>query len=120
MFRDFGNQPRVVSQGQQTNAGDQTVHADTGNALVAANAAPKHFEVRAIFGGSVAAVWQIARRNAANSADIAPVLVVYSAAGQSSQLVFATDLLPTERIVIRNLGALAGTSSAILQSEELT
>jgi hypothetical protein len=119
-FRDLGNKPLLDTQGLQTNAADQTVHADPG-VLNANGARRKFFEVRCICGGSVAAVWQLQRRNAANGANVAPSpYTFYTAAGQSSEFVVLIQVEETERIRLTNSGAITGTTAGSLQIEALT
>ncbi len=94
------------SQGKQTNAADATVHADTG-ALPAGI-----YDVRIAVGGSVAAIWIIQVRNAANSDNTGDTHTVYSAAGQTAQFTLGNvDLNLNERIRVVNDGAITGTTA---------
>ena len=110
----------TATAGKQTNAGDQTVHADTGVLLAAAETKDKQFRVRSIVGGSVAAVWQIQRRDAANGSNVAPSpYTVYTAAGASLVVVLTTRIAPGERVRITNDGAITGTTAAAIDTEPL-
>lgn len=113
--RDYGSPPLLASAGKQTNAADQVVHADT-DQLVAGL-----YEVRVIAGGSVAALWQIQRRNAGNTASVTPSpYTVYTPAGQSGEYVLMIELAVNERVRVTNDGAITGTTAATIQVEALT
>lgn len=119
--RDYGNKPVLASAGKQTNPVDQTVHADTGALLDAAAPKDKTFEIRVIAGGSVAALWQIQRRNAANAANVGPSpYTFYTIAGGSAEFVIVTPIAAGERVRVTNDGAITGTTAAMIHAEVLT
>lgn len=119
--RDLGNGAFLATAGKQTNPGDQTVHADTGVLIAAGSGRSKLFEVTLSLGGSVAAIWQVQRRNAANAANIAPSpYTFYTLAGESTVFWFTTPIDPGERIRVTNDGAITGTTAAVLMAEVMT
>lgn len=119
-FREVGNVPILASAGKQTNAADQAVHADTGVLNDANNQRTKLFEVRVVAGGSVAILWQIQRRNAANGANVSPSpYTFYTAAGQSAEFVLLTPIAPGERVRVTTDGGYTGTGAATIQAEAL-
>lgn len=115
-----GNKPVLASAGKQTNATDQFVHADTGALQDAAAIKDKTYEIRVVAGGSVAAVWQIQRRNAANNANIAPSpYTFYTIAGGSAEFVIVTPIAAGERVRVTNDGAITGTTAATIHAEAM-
>jgi hypothetical protein len=112
--RDVGNRPILDTQGQLTNPTTSTLIADTG-ALPAGL-----YEIRVLMGASVAAQFLIARRDAGNSADVGDVPVVYTPAGQTSQIVLLYELEASERVRVMMNAAITGTAAATVQAECMT
>lgn len=120
-IRDLGNPVFLANAGKQTNPTDQFVHADTGVLNPATSGRTKFFELTITLGGSVAAVWQIQRRNAANGANVAPSpYTVYTIAGQSTVIWMTMPIDPGERVRVTNDGAVVGTTAASIMAEALT
>lgn len=120
-IRDIGNTVFNATAGKQTNPADQFVHADTGVLIGAGSGRSKMFELTITVGGSVAAIWQIQRRNAANGANVAPSpYTVYTLAGQSTTVWMTTQIDPGERVRVTNDGAITGTTAASIMAEVMT
>lgn len=108
-----GNAPILDSQGELTNPTTATVIADSG--VVAFRGL---YEVRVIIGGSVAAQFQLQRRNAANGANVGDVVGLYGAAGQSSQFVLNYYLDAGERVRLMMDDNLTGTAYCAITVEQ--
>lgn len=111
--RDFGVVPQINSEGKLTNPTTTTVLADTGQ-LIHAN-----YEARLVVGASVAATFVLERRNAANTANVGNVPVVYTPAGQSGEYVFTYRLETNERLRCLPEANITGTAAATLQIERM-
>lgn len=113
-FYDWGNPPRVETEGELTNPTTATVMADTG-ALAAGR-----WHIFVSIGCSVAGQFQIQRRNAANGANVGDVPVKYIAAGQSAQFVYQTVLEAGERVRVLPDDNVTGTAVADLVFQQMT
>jgi hypothetical protein len=105
--------PILGSVAIATNPSSGTVMADTG-----AVGHDGNYEIRIILSQSAAAVYSLARRNLANGADISPTpIVLYGAAGQSSQYALMVPLLTGERVRVTMGASLTGQSQVAIQAE---
>jgi hypothetical protein len=113
--RQPGNYPIIGSVAIATNPTSTTLMADSGAVVRAGN-----YEVRIILSQSAAAVYNFARRNAANSGDVSPFpIALYGAAGQSSQLAILVYLEVGERVRVTMAANLTGQSQVAIQMEEM-
>lgn len=112
--RDIANPPILESVAKATNPADNAVMADTGDLSAG------FYEVRVIVGASVAAIFDIERRNAGNTANVGDVVTVYTPAGASAEVVLTYEVVLNESIRVIMDGALTGTAAAAIQVERLT
>jgi hypothetical protein len=113
--RQPGNPPLLAAAVLATNPTSGDVMAESGAVLREGN-----WEVRLTLSQSAAAVYQLARRNAANGADISPFpIAYYGAAGQSSQYAVLVYLKVGERVRVTMGANLTGQSQVFLQMEEM-
>lgn len=106
----------ISDSSTQTDAGIGTVHADT-DAILRGEGGT--YQVIAMVGASIASLWDVEHRDAANASNIA-VHRVRIVAGETLQFVLWFDIAPNERVRIINQTAFApGTSEATLQAMRL-
>lgn len=109
------NPPILSSEGAKTNPSSGDLMADSGEVAHRGN-----YELRLILSASAAAVFTLARRNAANDADIAPFpCALYAAAGQSSQYALLIGLEVGERVRVTMAANLTGQAQVYSQLEEM-
>lgn len=113
---DYGNVPiGPKSEEKMTNPADNALMADLG-AVPSAGL----YEVRVVAGGSVVAIFDIERRDAANAVNVGSIVTVYTPAGASSEFVLFYTLAKDERIRVIMDGALVGTAAVSMHGEALT
>lgn len=95
--------------GEQTDPADDFVMADSG-ALTHGGT----YEVIVTAGASVAAQFQVQRRNTANGANVGNVPLIYALAGQSGQYRFWFTVEKSERIRVVMDDAVSGTQTAVV------
>lgn len=105
--------PVIDSSSPQTNPTTATVLADTG----ALNAAL--YEVRVTCGCTVAAIFQVQRRDSANSNNVGDVLYIRAAAGQTGEYVFKFELNSSERIRVLPAANITGDAEASVSAERM-
>ena len=107
--------PILSSEGSKTNPTTGTLMADSGAVVHRAC-----YELRLILTSSVASAFTLARRNAANDADVTPFpCVLRAASGQSSQYALLIQLEVGERVVVKMGADLTGQAQAFSQLEEM-
>jgi hypothetical protein len=78
------------------------------------------YEIRVILSQSAAAVYNIAVRDTANSADVSPFpMALYGAAGQSSQYALLVTLAKNQRVRVTMGASLTGLSQVFIQAEAM-
>lgn len=113
--RQPGNIPIIGSVAIATDPVSGTVMADSGAVERDGN-----YEARIILSQSAAAVYNIARRNVANGADISPFpIALYGAAGQSSEYAILIRLNAGERVRATMGANLTGNAQVMVQLEEM-
>lgn len=113
--RQPGNKPLIGSVAIATNPTSGTLMADSGAVVNNGN-----YEARIIISQSAAAVYNVARRNAANGADVSPFPVaLYGAGGQSSQYCILVHLEAGERVRVTMGANLTGQAQVMVQLEEM-
>lgn len=105
--------PVIDASAVETNPTTATILADTA-ALPSAL-----YEVRCVVGSSVAAIFVLERRNAANGANVGDPVNLYAAAGQSGEYVFKFEVNKDERFRVRPQANITGTAAAALQVERI-
>lgn len=109
-----GETPNIKAGAAQpiTNPTTATDFGDTGDLLIG------DYEVRVIAGASVAAIWELQRRNAADAANVAPSpYVFYTPAGQSGEYVWTIRVDANESIRLRLNAGVTGTAAGQIQVE---
>src|SRR5690349_15346896 len=109
------NPPLTGSVAIANNPTSGTVMADTG-------AVPSDgiYEIRVILSQDAAALYKLARRNAANGADVSPFpIALYGAAAQSSEYVWTVPLNAGERVRVTMGANLTGNAQAAIQAEAM-
>lgn len=105
--------PVLDSSSPQTNPTTATVLADTG-ALTASL-----YEARITCGCTVAAIFQVQRRNAANDGNTGDVIYIRAAAGQTGEYVFKYELNTNERIRVLPAANITGDAEASVSVERM-
>lgn len=109
-----GNSPILGSVAIATNPTSGTVMADSGAVPYTDN-----YECRVVLSQSAAAAFSFARRNVTNSADVVPFpMVLYGAAGQSSEYVILVRLEKDERVRVTMAANLTGQAQVLIQVEQ--
>lgn len=105
--------PVLNSSSPQTNPTTSTVLADTG-ALPAAL-----YEARVTCGCTVAAIFQIQRRDTSNGSNVGSVIYIRAAAGQTGEYVFKYELNSNERIRVLPAANITGDAEASVSVERM-
>jgi hypothetical protein len=112
-FRSASYAPVLDAIAPQTNPTTASVLADTG-ALPSAL-----YEVRAMVGCTVAAIFQLQRRNAANGANVGDVVYIRAAAGQTGEYILKYEINKDERLRILPAANITGDAEATIQVERM-
>ncbi len=113
MDRNASFPPVINATAPTTNPTTSSVLADTG-AL-----ASGLYEIRVSAGATVAAIFQLQRRNAANGANVGSIIHIRTAAGQTTEQVWKYELLTSERIRLLPQANITGDAEAAIQAERV-
>jgi hypothetical protein len=105
--------PTLDAVTPQTNPTTTDVLADTG-ALPASL-----YEMRILVGCTVAAVFLVQRRNAANGANVGDVVYIRAAAGQTGQYVLKYEMNKDERLRVLPAANITGDAEVTIQAERI-
>ena len=113
-FYDVGTHSPLVGK-TQTNASAGEVFADSG-----VLSAPSGFYLAwVVVGITVDGRFELARRNAANDADVGPIVPLRCLANMTAEYRIRIKLDPGERLVVRSPAVITGTVDAFLCAEAM-
>lgn len=102
------------SAGLITNPSTTSDFGDSGNLAAGV------WGVRVIAGGSVAAIWELQRRNAGDTANVSPSPYdFYTPAGQSGEYIWTVEVVADESIRLRLQAGVTGTAAGQIQLAKL-
>lgn len=113
-LRSTRNSLTVQSAGKSATPADNEIMANSG-AMAAGR-----YDVRVIVSATLAGVWEILHRNAADDGNIGPITAIRSIATGTAEVEVTFDLAESERVTVIMDGALgSGDGQASLYLEKL-